>query len=174
MKITKAQVDAMEDRMQSLGAALVRARSALADKKQELQAAHAQAVEGTRSVLMKVVRSGEVVGVAGMFGLVNGRTGGLELLGVPVDLLSGAALHGAGVAGLAGDQSDHLHAMGDGALASFSVTLGTSVGARMRREALAAAAARASGGGGGAAAGALPGADAADRAMANALAHMAR
>ncbi|MDX2088357.1 MAG: hypothetical protein SFX73_10930 [Kofleriaceae bacterium] len=165
LKVTREQIESMTRQLES-----AKARAA------SLRESGEKAVE-------RVVRTGEVVGTAGMFGVLNGRTGGVQLLGVPLDLASGVALHAFGLLGGAGRHSDHVHNMADGALASFAVSLGTEVGARMRREALAARtgvgtfpAQAGPTGGGAASGGALPTGmvDAADRAMANALAHMAR
>lgn len=163
LKITREQFETMQKRVETAKAAVGRAR------------------ERTEEIVATVVRTGEVTGAAAMCGLINGRTGGLEVLGAPVDLASGLGLHVLGLLGGAGRYSEHVHSIADGALASYATTLGTSVGARMRREALAGRPGGGGGGsvlpqGGGAAAGALPNEmiGAADRAMANALAHMAR
>ncbi|MDX2086370.1 MAG: hypothetical protein SFX73_00915 [Kofleriaceae bacterium] len=161
-------------------------REQLEQMNRQLENAKARAAslrESGEKAVERVVRTGEVLGTAGMFAVLNGRTGGVQLLGVPLDLASGIAMHAFGLLGGAGRHAEHVHNMGDGALASFAVTLGQEVGSRMRREALAARsgvgtfpAQQGGGGGGGAASGALPTGmvDAADRAMANALAHMAR
>lgn len=80
---------------------------------------------------LKSVRSATVSLSAFTFGLVQGKfkaQGGLTLVGLPVDLLAGAACHVAGM--FSRSYSSHLHAVGDGALASFFTTTGYRVGER--------------------------------------------
>lgn len=140
------------------------------------------------SMTMQLVQTMEVGGTAFGFGILQGRTGGVEVIGVPVDLGAAFLLHLGGYVGAAGEASSHLHNIGDGAAASYLNTLGVGIGARMRSEAE-----RAGGGtaaatpgatpasttapsrlpAGSASAGAVP-TGAADQAMARALANMQR
>lgn len=76
----------------------------------------------------KFVRSAEVGGTAFAFGVVQGRTGGVEVVGVPIDLAVGVGLNIAGYMGAAGKMSDHLNNVGDGALAAYLTTMGQGVG----------------------------------------------
>jgi hypothetical protein len=79
------------------------------------------------------MRTGAVSLSAFTFGVIQGKyqkQGGLVLGGLPVDLLSGAALHVAALFGFARDYSSLLHALGDGALATFLATTGYRVGER--------------------------------------------
>lgn len=79
-----------------------------------------------------LVRSSEVSMSAFTFGLIQGKfkkDGGLTLI-LPVDLLAGAAFHLVGLFGFAKPYANHLHAIGDGALASFFTTTGYRVGER--------------------------------------------
>jgi hypothetical protein len=81
----------------------------------------------------KVVSSTEVWGSSFIFGLLQGRfksQGGLTLFALPVDLLAGLTLHGLGVLPFARGYAHHLHAIADGALASFATTTGYRVGER--------------------------------------------
>jgi hypothetical protein len=78
-----------------------------------------------------LVRTSEVSLAAFGFGVLRGRfadQGGVTLLGVPVDLLSGVGFHILGLAGVGGAKAHHLHAFGDGALAAYFASLGTRVG----------------------------------------------
>jgi hypothetical protein len=75
-----------------------------------------------------VITTTEVGAASFLFGLAQGKFGGISIVGVPVDLLSGLALHIAAFAGLGGANAHHLHAFGDGALASYLNGLGRQVG----------------------------------------------
>lgn len=85
-------------------------------------------VHGHR-VTQHVIRTAEVSGTAFLAGMVQGRTGGIELFGFPVELLAGLGLTAFSLVGGAGDLSHHLAAVGDGALAAYSTTLGRGMGA---------------------------------------------
>jgi len=89
----------------------------------------------------RVVQTAEVGLAAFGFGMVNGRWGGVEVLGVPADLGAGIALHLAGFAGLGGKNAMHLHNFADGALSAYLTTLGAGMGRKMAREAIAGGAA---------------------------------
>ena len=85
-----------------------------------------------------VVQTAEVGLTAFGFGWAKGRYGSVELMGVPADLLGGLVLHGLGfVSG--GRYHEHLHNLGDGAIASYATTLGFGIGDRMKQESEAAA-----------------------------------
>lgn len=75
-----------------------------------------------------VVHTSEVSSAAFIAGVVQGRYGGIELLGVPLDLGLAVALHVGAFVGLAGKSSSHLHGFGDGFLAAFLTTTGRGVG----------------------------------------------
>ena len=82
---------------------------------------------------LRGVRSSEVAMSAFAFGVMQGRfkaQGGLTLFALPVDLLAGATFHVLGLLGFARPYAHHLHAVGDGALASFFTTTGYRVGER--------------------------------------------
>lgn len=86
-----------------------------------------------QETVMSVVRSVEVGGTAFSFGIVNGRWGRPELLGVPVDLGGSMVLHSLGFL-LDKELAGHLHNLGDGAMASYLTSLGTGIGAKMLQE----------------------------------------
>lgn len=75
-----------------------------------------------------VVHTTEVSSAAFVAGVAQGKWGGIELLGVPLDLGLAVALHVAAFAGLGGKLSPHLHGFGDGFLAAFLTTTGRGVG----------------------------------------------
>ena len=85
---------------------------------------------------MRAVRTSEIALSTFTFGVLQGKfrdRGGLTLFALPVDLLAGAAFHVAGLLPVASEYSHHLHAFGDGALASFFTTMGYRVGERWGR-----------------------------------------
>jgi hypothetical protein len=92
--------------------------------------------EDARKVTKHLVRTAEVGGTAFAIGLVQGRTDGVEVLGVPVELLVGGGFTLFSLFNGAGEYSDHLAAVGDGALAAYATTLGRGVGVTMRQKAL--------------------------------------
>ena len=76
-----------------------------------------------------VINTAEVSAASFLFGLAQGKFGGIEFVGVPVDLIAGVALHVMGFADVAGKKnSRHFHAIGDGALASFFNGVGRNLG----------------------------------------------
>lgn len=79
-----------------------------------------------------MVHTAEVSSAAFVAGVVQGRTGGVEVLGVPMDLGLAAGLHVLGFAGVGGKMSNHLHGFGDGFLAAFLATTGRGVGQAMK------------------------------------------
>jgi len=68
------------------------------------------------------------------FGVVQGRTGGVKVVGVPLDLGAAVILHLAGFTGIAGKMADHAHSLGNGALASYLTSLGRGIGIEMRKK----------------------------------------
>jgi hypothetical protein len=82
--------------------------------------------------VMQVVQTAEVNGSAFTHALVEGYWNGVELLGVPLPLLTGSGLHILGAVGIA---PTHMHNFGDGAYASYSTTVGLGIGEDMRRKA---------------------------------------
>jgi hypothetical protein len=82
----------------------------------------------TERTVEKVVRTAEVGGTAFAIGVLNGKTGGVEVMGVPLELGAGIALNVLSYMGAAGKMSDHLGNVGDGAIASFATMEGVKVG----------------------------------------------
>ncbi len=93
----------------------------------------------TDKVVEQVVHTAEVGSAAFVAGVVQGRTGGIEVLGVPLDLGLAASLHGLAFLGIGGKASGHLHGFGDGFLAAFLTTTGRGVGVTMKEKMPAAA-----------------------------------
>lgn len=87
--------------------------------------------EEAEKTVLQVVRTVEITGTAFGLGVVNGRYGSPSILGVPVDLGIGLAGHAAAFFDIA---PDHMHAVGDGALASYTTALGVGVGTKMLQE----------------------------------------
>ena len=83
--------------------------------------------EEARGPIRTIVHSVETVGAGFGFGFINGYWDGAEILGAPVDLVSGFGLHVLGFV-MDDDMSPHLHALGNGALTSFAVTFGQGAG----------------------------------------------
>jgi hypothetical protein len=82
---------------------------------------------------LKIVRVSEIALSSFTFGVLQGKfkaSGGLTAFGLPVDLLAGAGFHVLGLFGFARPYAHHLHAFGDGALASFFTTTGYRIGDR--------------------------------------------
>lgn len=101
----------------------------IADK---LQNRVKQVREKGEKVVETVTRTTIVAGTAGALGVIQGKTGGVEILGMPLDLLVGAGAHVAGFMHLAGKQSAHLHNVGDGAMALYAGTMGRAIGANWK------------------------------------------
>lgn len=80
------------------------------------------------------VTTSEVSASSFLFGLAQGKFGGIAVFGIPIDLLAGLGLHIAAFAGVGGRSSHHLHAFADGALASFFGGLGRHVGRQIQTD----------------------------------------
>ena len=78
-----------------------------------------------------VVAAAEVSGTAFGLGIVNGRWGSPEVIGVPVDAGLGIAAHVLAFMDIA---PQHLHNVGNGGLGSYFSALGVGVGQKMARE----------------------------------------
>lgn len=76
----------------------------------------------------RVVATAETFGAAFAMGVVQGRTGGVEVFGVPAELAIGLGLNGFALLGGAGRASSHVNAVGNGCLAAYATTLGRGVG----------------------------------------------
>jgi hypothetical protein len=92
--------------------------------RQRLQSMSAKSGE----TVATVVHTAEVSSAAFIAGVVQGRYGGVEVLGIPMDLGLAAVLHVGAFMGFGGKMSRHLHGFGDGFLAAFLTTTGRGVG----------------------------------------------
>lgn len=114
LNITRAEAERLFKQVSSAKASAKRAR------------------EKAGEVVDTVVATSEVSMSAFALGVINGRWGGVEVVGVPLDLLvagSGKVLAYAGVA------PEHMHNFSDGAAASYFVTLGAGIGREMAEKA---------------------------------------
>ena len=82
------------------------------------------------SKIQHLIRSSEVATAGFGLGVLRGTKGKTELAGVPTEIVAAGALHLAGLFGVGGDLSSHLHSFGDGALAVAACDLGEVVGKR--------------------------------------------
>lgn len=99
---------------------------------QSLQTRLAGIRRKTERVTERAVHSTEIAAAAFAAGVIQGKTGGVEIVGVPLELGLGLTLNLAGYLGLAGNKmSEHLHGFGDGFLAAYLTTLGRGVGQKM-------------------------------------------
>lgn len=81
-------------------------------------------------VTEQVILTAETSTAAFAMGFTQGKfKGGIEILGMPLELLLGGGLNLAGWLGLGGKLSPHLHGIGNGCLAAFMTTVGRGVGA---------------------------------------------
>jgi len=106
----------------------------LAEMGRKLKSAQSRAnsaLDRAEKIVEGVVHTAEVGSMAFAMGVVQGRTGGVEVIGVPLELGIGVALHTFGWIGDwsgRGVLSGHLHGFGDGALAAYLTTLGRGAG----------------------------------------------
>jgi len=95
--------------------------------------ARARAVAAKGEVMVQQAADTAVsTGTAFALGVVQGKTGGFEFMGLPLDLLVGGAAHAAGFMKLGGKNSNHLHNVGNGALALYAGTMGRAIGANWK------------------------------------------
>jgi hypothetical protein len=113
----------------------------MAHRAEALQKRLSRFKEKAQETTEKVVRTVEVGSMALGMGILQGRSGSIEVMGVPLELGAGVALNLLGYFGAAGKHSDHLNNFGDGALASYLTTVGKGVGAAMKAKSLGAGAA---------------------------------
>jgi len=91
--------------------------------------------EKTEEVVGQAVAAAEVSGAAFGLGWVRGRYGEVSVVGVPLDIGLAAVLHTTAFLGGGGKYAEHLHSVGNGALAVYLTTLGAKIGAEMRQKA---------------------------------------
>lgn len=114
--ITKGDIIKMQKRITSLQS---RAKNAMAQ------------AEG---IMESVVTTVEVGSSAFALGVVHGRYGPRDIMGIPLDLATAVGLHGLALLGVGGEMKTHMHAFGNGALASYLNTVGRGLGVSMARE----------------------------------------
>ena len=85
--------------------------------------------ERAQETTEKLIGTAETAGAAFAAGVIQGKTGGVELFGVPLELGLGLGLNAFAFLGGAGRASDHLHNVGNGFLAAYATTMGRGVGA---------------------------------------------
>jgi hypothetical protein len=112
--LSLSQVNELQDKALSMSNRLKRMST---EKKETMQA---------------LVSGVEFSAAAFSVGVIDGRFGGVELVGVPLSLLLAGGGHLLGVLGVA---SPHMHAFANGSLASYLTTLGNGIGARMAMQA---------------------------------------
>ena len=110
---------------------LEEARARIAGIRNRLASIRKQSEQATE----RIVRTAEVTGTAFAMGVVQGKTGGVEVVGVPLELIVGGGLAIAGHLNAAGKMSDHLINAGDGALAAYAVTMGRGIGVTWKNKA---------------------------------------
>lgn len=73
----------------------------------------------------------------GRMGTVDEETGQIELnlLGIPVGVVGGVAMHGLAFAGALGEYSEHAHNIGDGMIAEYAAITGFRIGGRHANDA---------------------------------------
>ena len=86
----------------------------------------------TDKVVVQAVHSTEVGGAAFIAGIIQGRSGSVEVVGVPLELALALGLHGAAFVGLGGKMAPHLHGFADGFMGAYMACLGRGVGVKMR------------------------------------------
>jgi len=84
----------------------------------------------------RLITTAEVGGAAFAMGVIQGKTGGVEVFGVPLELGLGLGLNAFALLGGAGKHSAHLNNVGNGCLAAYATTLGRGVGATWKGKAL--------------------------------------
>ncbi len=114
LQISKADAKAAVSRLQTIQKRIANIRE--------------KAEETTERLLCTV----ETSGAAFAMGVVQGKTGGVEIFGVPLELGLGVGLNAFALLGGAGKHSSHLSNVGNGCLASYATTLGRGVGATWR------------------------------------------
>lgn len=94
--------------------------------------------EQSEAIVSSIVGAAEVTGTALGFGVLQGKTGGVSMLGVPVELIVGGAGLGFAILGGAGKLSEpsspsrHVFNIATGALAAYTTTLGRGIGIAWR------------------------------------------
>ncbi len=90
--------------------------------------------EKGQETVAQVMQTAEIGGASFGLAYVRGRNadaeGDLDVFGVPASLLVAATAHVLGFAGVAGKFDEHLHNVGDGALAEYAAFVGSKMGSQ--------------------------------------------
>lgn len=105
------------------------------ERAERLQAYAKRTLERSKEVVTTVVTTIEVTAAAFGWGVVKGKWGEVEIFGAPLTLVAGLSLHVLAFFGVAGNMGSHLHALGDGTLASWASTTGIAAGDAWRLKA---------------------------------------
>lgn len=100
----------------------------LVARAQSITARAAKVKEKADMMVETGIRAAVVGGTAFGLGVVQGKYGGIELAGVPLELIVGLGGHIAGFTGVGGKASPMLHNVADGALAAWACTMGRGIG----------------------------------------------
>lgn len=92
--------------------------------------------EQAEATTERLVTTAETAGAAFAMGVLQGKTGGVQLFGVPLELGLGLGLNAFALLGGAGKHSVHLNNVGNGCLAAYATTLGRGVGATWKDKSL--------------------------------------
>jgi len=84
--------------------------------------------EHGEKVVETATNTAVMAGTAFGLGVLQGKTGGIEIMGMPLDLLVGVGAHVGGFMKVAGKQSHQLHNVGNGAFALYAGTMGRAIG----------------------------------------------
>ena len=104
----------------------------LKDQAEKLKKRASGAIERSHEVVETLTRSAVVGSSAFAFGMIQGKTGGVEVVGVPHALGIGLGGHLAAMMGVGGNLSGQLHNLADGALAAYLTAMGRGVGLRWK------------------------------------------
>ena len=99
-----------------------------------LQSRAKNAMAQAEGIMESVVTTVEVGASAFGLGIVQGRYGPRDIMGVPVDLAAAVGLHGLALMGVGGEMTGHMQNFGNGALASYLNTVGRGLGIGMAQE----------------------------------------
>src|SRR4051812_37731391 len=114
-----------------MGSLLDRA-SEFRHKYERLRVTHKGKLDKAKDLGRVAVRTGEVALGAAIFGYLQGRSGAVKIGPFPVDLAAGIVGHVIGFTGVAEEFSPHIHAVADGAVASYANTWARGMGREAR------------------------------------------
>jgi len=100
----------------------------LVKRAQSLQSRAKTAMEKADQYVETGIRTAIVGMTAFGFGVAQGKWGGIELLGIPAELLTAVGGHIAAFAGVGGKATAMLHHVADGAFAAWTNNMGFGIG----------------------------------------------